>query len=77
MVVGRAVEDERCVVVGSVVLTEDVTRGSGVVGDGCTSTSALEITAQFGTELLESCALMLSTVSAFAVAVAWAGPFSC
>ena len=51
--------------------------GIEVVGAGCTSTLALEVTADDGIELLLNWVLMLASVNAFAVAVACAAPFSC
>ncbi len=59
-----------CVLVDDAVLIE-------TVGAGCTCTAALEITAQLGIESIDSCALMLATVSAAAVVLACVDPLNC
>jgi hypothetical protein len=59
---------------------EDVEGGAVLietVGAGCTCKAAPVITAQFGTELIVSCALMLASVSAVSVLIACVDPPSC
>jgi hypothetical protein len=59
-----------CVLVDDAVLIE-------TVGAGCTCKAASVITAHSGTELTDSCALMLVSVSAAAVLIACVDPLSC